>query len=162
MIIDGLELGGMTIIAAMGIDSDGKKRILGIAEGGSENSVVVKGLLEDLINRGLDASRPRLYILDGGKALHKAVMDTFGKEALIQRCQVHKKRNVLSYLPKSEQANISVAMTMAYREFEYEVAKDKLIGIKNNLEHLSLIHISSVTLKHFLIISLKKSETHKI
>jgi putative transposase len=69
MIIDGLELGGMTIIAAMGIDSDGKKRILGIAEGGSENSVVVKGLLEDLINRGLDASRPRLYILDGGKAI---------------------------------------------------------------------------------------------
>lgn len=135
MIIDGLELGGMTIIAVMGIGSDGKKRILGIAEGGSENSVVVKGLLEDLINRGLDASRPRLYILDGGKALHKAVMDTFGKEALIQRCQVHKKRNVLSYLPKSEQANISVAMTMAYREFEYEVAKDKLIGIKNNLEH---------------------------
>lgn len=87
IMLDGLELGGMTIIAAMGIDSDGKKRILGIAEGCSENNIVVKGLLEDLINRGLDASRPRLYVLDGDKALHKAVTDTFGKEALIQRCK---------------------------------------------------------------------------
>lgn len=135
IMIDGMELGGMTIIAAMGIDSDGKKRILSIAEGGSENKIVVKGLLEDLINRGLNASRPRLYVLDGGKALHKAVTDTFGKKALIQRCQVQKKRNVLSYLPKSEQANISVAMTMAYREFEYEEAKGKLIGIVGNLDH---------------------------
>ncbi|HZJ82925.1 MAG TPA: IS256 family transposase [Clostridia bacterium] len=135
IMIDGMELGGMTIIAAMGIDSDGKKLILGIAEGGSENNIVVKGLLEDLISRGLDASRPRLYVLDGGKALYKAVTDTFGKKALIQRCQVHKKRNVLSYLPKSEQANISVAMTMAYREFEYEEAKGKLMGIAGNLEH---------------------------
>lgn len=135
MMIDGLELGKMTILAAMGIDCDGKKRILGIAEGGSENSTVVKRLLEDLIERGLDATQPRLYVLDGGKALHKAVMDTFGKAALIQRCQVHKKRNVLSYLPESEQANISVAMTMAYREFEYDVAKRKLTGIVSELEH---------------------------
>ena len=135
IMMDGLELGGITIIAAMGIDNDGKKRILGIAEGGSENNVVVKGLLNDLISRGLDALRPRLYILDGGKALHKAVKDIFGKEALIQRCQVHKKRNVLSYLPKSEQVNISMSMTMAYREFEYEAAKEKLMGIKDNLEH---------------------------
>jgi putative transposase len=135
MMIDGLELGKMTILAAMGIDSDGKKRILGIAEGGSENSTVVKNLIEDLINRGLDATRPRLYVLDGGKALHKGVMDIFGTEALIQRCQVHKKRNVLSYLPASEQTNVSVAMTMAYREFEYEAAKAKLKCIASNLEY---------------------------
>ena len=135
MMIDGLELGKLTVLAAMGIDSDGRKRILGIAEGGSENSTVVKGLLEDLIHRGLDAARPRLYVLDGGKALHKAVTDVFGTESLVQRCQVHKKRNVLSYLPESEQANVSVAMTMAYREFEYEAAKGKLMSIANNLEY---------------------------
>ena len=87
MMLDGLELGKMTIIAAMGIDAEGKKRILGLAEGGSENSEVVKELLNDLIERGLDASEPRLYILDGGKALHKAVKDVFGKKAVIQRCQ---------------------------------------------------------------------------
>lgn len=135
MMIDGLELGKMTILAAMGIDSDGKKHILGIAEGGSENITVAKGLLEDLIHRGLDASRPRLYVIDGGKALHKAIMDIFGIAALIQRCQVHKKRNVLSYLPESERSNVSVAMTLAYREFEYDTARSKLMNIVDKLEH---------------------------
>lgn len=135
MMIDGLELGKMTILAAMGIDSDGKKHVLGIAEGGSENSIVVKGLLEDLIGRGLSSDCPRLYVLDGGKALHKAVLDTFGKNAVIQRCQVHKKRNVLSYLPESAQANVSIALTMAYREFDYETAKSKLLDIASDLEY---------------------------
>lgn len=135
MMIDGLELGKMTIIAAMGIDSEGRKRILGLAEGGSENSEVVKALLADMVERGLDASEPRLYILDGGKALHKAVKDTFGKKAVIQRCQVHKKRNVLSYLPESEQANVSLAMTTAYREFEYDKAKASLELLADNLAY---------------------------
>lgn len=134
IMIDGLELGKMTILAAMGIDRDGRKHMLGIIEGGSENTIVVKGLLEDLIKRGLDPSRPRLYVLDGGKALHKGVTDIFGKEALIQRCQVHKKRNVLSYLPKSEQTNISKSLTMAYREFDYTNAKDQLLSIVRRLE----------------------------
>jgi putative transposase len=135
MMLDGLELGKMTIIAAMGIDAEGKKRILGLAEGGSENSEVVKALLADLIERGLDTSEPRLYILDGGKALHKAVKDVFGKKAVIQRCQVHKKRNVLSQLPESEQANVSIAMTMAYREFEYAKAKSSLELLASNLAY---------------------------
>lgn len=133
IMMDGLELGKMTILAAMGIDRDGRKHMLGIIEGGSENTTVVKGLLDDLIGRGLDPSRPMLYVLDGGKALHKGGTDVFGKEA--QRCQVHKKRNVLSYLPKSEQANISKALTMAYREFEYTNAKGKLLSIAKRLEH---------------------------
>lgn len=135
IMMDGLELGKMTILAAMGINRDGRKHMLGIIEGGSENTTVVKGLLNDLIGRGLDPSRPRLYVLDGGKALHKGVTDVFGKEALIQRCQVHKKRNVLSYLPKSEQANVSKDMTMAYREFEYAEAKEQLLSIAKRLEH---------------------------
>ena len=135
VMMDGLALGKMTIVAAMGIDSEGRKRILGLAEGGSENSEVVKALLNDLIERGLDASEPRLYILDGGKALHKAVKDVFGKKAVIQRCQVHKKRNVLSQLPDSEQANMSLAMTIAYREFEYVKAKSSLELLADNLAY---------------------------
>ena len=135
MMIDGLELGNMTILAAMGIDSEGNKQMLGVAEGGSENSIVVASLLKDLIQRGLDASKPRLYVIDGGKALHKGITDVFGKDVLIQRCQVHKKRNVLSYLPKSEQANISKSLTMAYREFDYDAAKEKLLSIARNLEY---------------------------
>jgi len=70
-------------VAAMGIDTEGRKRILGIVEGGSENSEIVKALLAYLIERGLDASEPQLYILDGGKALHKAVKEVFGKKAVI-------------------------------------------------------------------------------
>lgn len=135
IMLDGMELGKMTILAAMGINRNGQKRMLGIIEGGSENNIVVKELLNDLIVRGIDPSRPRLYVLDGSKALFKGVTDIFGKDSLIQRCQVHKKRNVLSYLPKSEQANTSKALTMAYREFDYEIAKNKLLLIVNNLEY---------------------------
>lgn len=135
IIIDGLELGKMTILAAMGITRGGEKRMLGIIEGGSENSVVVIELLNDLIGRGLDPLRSRLYVLDGSKALYKGVTDVFGKKSLIQRCQVHKKRNVLSYLPKSEQGNVSKTLTMAYREFDYKIAKDKLQLLASNLEY---------------------------
>ena len=92
-------------------------------------------LFNDLIERGLDPLRPRLYVLDGSKALYKGVTDVFGKEALIQRCQVHKKRNVLSHLPQSEQANVSKNLSMAYREFDYKTAKDKLLLLAGNLEY---------------------------
>ena len=135
MMLDGLVLGKMTIVAAMGIDSEGRKRILGLIEGGSENSEVVKTLLADLIERGLDPSEPRLYVLDGGKALHKAVTDVFGKRAVIQRCQVHKKRNVLAHLPESEQTRVSIALTMAYREFDYAKAKSALELLLKDLSY---------------------------
>jgi len=134
LMIDGMAVGDMTIIAAMGIDQEGYKRVLGIIEGATENNVVVKMLLEDLIKRGLDIDEPRLYVLDGAKALRKAVKDIFGKKAYIQRCQVHKKRNVLDQLPKSEQANISISLTNAYREFDYDKAKRELELIAGNLE----------------------------
>ena len=134
VMVDGLALGDMTVIAALGITTGGVKRILGLMEGGTENCEVVKQLLEDLIARGLDATEARLFVLDGSKALHKAVADTFGKNAIIQRCQVHKKRNVLSLLPESEKANISFALSGAYMEYEYDLAKAKLEQIADNLE----------------------------
>jgi len=81
------------------------------------------------------ADIPRLFVLDGGKALHKAVTDTFGKYAAIQRCQVHKKRNVLSHLPKSEQTNVGLAISRAYLEFDYDKAKKELLLIADNLEY---------------------------
>ena len=135
MMLDGLELGQMTIIAAMGIDAEGKKRILGLAEGGSENSEVVKALLADLIERGLDATEPRLYILDGGKALHKAVKDVSGKKAIIQRCQGPQKAECAFATARIEQANISIAITNAYREFEDAKAKTSLALLADNLAY---------------------------
>ncbi len=134
IMIDGMVISNMTILAAMGIKKDGTKHILGVREGGTENNTVVKELLNNLISRGLKQDVPRLYVLDGGKALHKAVKDTFGKYALIQRCQVHKKRNVLDHLPKSEQANIGFAISRAYLEHDYDKAHRELLLISNNLE----------------------------
>jgi transposase-like protein len=134
IMLDGMVFDKVTIIAAMGITAAGHKKMLGIAEGGSENSEVVKGLLADLIERGIDPSAKRLYVLDGSKALHKAVVDTFGKNAEIQRCQVHKKRNVLEHLPDSEKANASIALTNAYREFEYDEARSALEKLADSLQ----------------------------
>ena len=114
IMLDGMKVGEMMILAAMGIRKDGTKQMLGIIEGASENHVVIKALLSDLVNRGLPVDIPRLFIIDGSKALRKAVSDTFGKYATIQRCQVHKKRNVLSHLPKSEQSNVGLAISRAY------------------------------------------------
>ncbi len=134
IMIDGMNIGDMTVLAAMGVRKDGTKQILGVIEGSSENHLVANALLSDLIDRGLAADIPHLFVLDGGKALHKAVSDTFGQFAVIQRCQVHKKRNVLSHLPKSEQSNVGLALSRAYMEFDYDKAKSELMLIANNLE----------------------------
>ena len=135
VMMDGMVIGKMTVLAAMGIRKDGTKQMLGIVEGGSENHIAANTLLADLIGRGLPADTPRLSVLDGSKALHKAVMDTFGKNTAIQRCQIHKKRNVLSHLPDSEQANVGLAMSRAYLEFDYDKAKNALALIADSLEY---------------------------
>jgi len=133
IMIDGMGLGKITIIVAMGIGNDGRKRILGIIEGGSENSEVVKALLADLLERGLDPEEPRLYTIDGSKALAKAIKDTFGGKAAIQRCQVHKKRNVLAHLPESEKQRVGKSISLAYMEFDYDEAQRKLSLLEREL-----------------------------
>ena len=135
LMMDGMAVGKMTVIAAMGIGSDGHKCMLGLTAGGTENQEAVKALLTDLLDRGLAADQPRLFVMDGGKALHKAVTDTFGGQAVIQRCQVHKKRDVLSQLPKSERANTGLQISMAYLENDYGNAKKALDLLAHNLEH---------------------------
>jgi transposase-like protein len=135
LMLDGVCLSEITVVAAMGITKDGHKKILGIIEGGSENHVIVKNLLADLIERGLDPNGKRLVVLDGSKALHKAVTETLGRNVRIQRCQIHKKRNVLSHLPQSEQTNIGFAISRAYLEFDGEKAMKELKTIASNLEN---------------------------
>lgn len=135
IMIDGLGVEKTTtVLAAMGIDSKGDKHMLGLAYGGSENQHVVKALLQNLIERGLAPNIPRLFVLDGAKALHKAVKDTFGDFAVIQRCQVHKKRNVLAHLPKSEMEHVGLAMSKAYLEHDYDTAKSALEKLARELE----------------------------
>jgi putative transposase len=99
--IDGLRVGDHILVAAIGIDGAGSKHVLAVALGATENAAVVKALLADLIERGLQPDIARLLIVDGAKALSRAVRDSFGGFALIQRCQVHKGRNIIERLDTS-------------------------------------------------------------
>lgn len=98
--VDGLVFADHHVLAAVGVDAGGEKHVLGIAPGSSENYHVAKDLLHSLIDRGLDPDRPRLFVIDGSKALRKAVLELFGPDTPIQRCRIHKLRNVVERLPK--------------------------------------------------------------
>ena len=98
LLIDATPFEGQQMVAALGIAQDGQKTILGLRQGATENATVVGELLGDLVSRGLDFTEPRLYILDGAKALSAAVKKYAGESAAIQRCQVHQRRNVLDHL----------------------------------------------------------------
>ena len=98
--VDGIQFGGHHVLAALGVDGEGNKRVLGIREGASENAVVALGLLEGLVERGLDPGRARLFVLDGSKALRAAVGQVFGSACLVQRCRNHRMRNVTGHLPR--------------------------------------------------------------
>jgi transposase-like protein len=133
VLIDGTPFKDRQMIAALGIGCDGTKTVLGLREGATENVTVVAALLSDLIERGLDFSQPRLYILDGGKALHAAVKRHAGEAAFIQRCQVHKKRNVIDHLPEEYKADIKRKLQNAYSMTEYADAKRALDRLHREL-----------------------------
>ena len=98
--IDGIQIEeDLMLLAAIGIDGDGSKHPLGVIEGATENAAVAQALLDNLIGRGLDPKVCRLFIIDGAKALSKAIRRTFGRHTPIQRCQVHKARNITERLP---------------------------------------------------------------
>jgi transposase-like protein len=113
--IDGMRFGKHHVIAAVGIDNTGRKHVLGLAEGATENGVVAKGLLEDLVERGVSPERRRLFVIDGSKALRQAIDTVFGKENPVQRCRNHKVKNVLGYLPEELRGSVSAVMKSAYR-----------------------------------------------
>ncbi len=102
LFIDGFDFAGHTMIGALGVTADGTKVPLGVVEGSTENATVVRALITALRERGLDASQGILFVLDGGKALSKAVRDVFGDHAVIARCRLHKERNVLDHLPDAQ------------------------------------------------------------
>lgn len=114
MMIDGTCFEEQNVIVSLGISVHGHKIVLGLRQGVTENATVVKQLLADLQDRGVDFEVPRLYILDGGKGLHAAVRHLAGKAAVIQRCQVHKIRNVVSHLTEEYQSHVRQKMHAAY------------------------------------------------
>ncbi len=137
VLIDGTPFKDRQMIAALGIGCDGTKTVLGIREGATENTAVVSALLSELVERGLDFSTPRLYVLDGGKALAAAVRKHAGEAAFIQRCQVHKKRNVVDHLPDEHKSDVRRKMQNAYAMAEYADAKRALEQLHRELMDLN-------------------------
>jgi len=137
VMIDGVEYAGETMVVAMGITEDGTKRILGLRQGATENAVVCTTLLEDLRERGLDTTQPTLLVLDGSKALHAAARRIWGQNAVIQRCQVHKKRNVKAHVPEKHWPELDRRLGTAYQESDYEAAKQSLEGTAKWLNRIN-------------------------
>ena len=137
LMIDATPFQGQQMVAALGIDESGRKMILGIRQGATENATVVGELLADLVERGLDFTEPRLYILDGGKALTAAVKKHAGESAAIQRCQVHKRRNVLDHLTEEQKPAVSKKLNAAYALEEYGAAKEALNTLHRELMDLN-------------------------
>src|SRR5450432_3156429 len=123
LLIDATPFEGQQMVAALGIGYDGTKMILGIWQGATENATVVGELLGDLMNRGFDFTESRLYVLDGGKALHAAVKKYAGESAPIQRCQVHKRRNVLDHLTDEQKPLVAKKLNIAYALEDHASAK---------------------------------------
>ena len=125
--IDGLHVADdIVLVGAIGIDANGGKHVLGLVEGATENAAAVQALLDNLAARGLDPRMPRLFILDGAKALSKAVKATFGRTTPIQRCQVHKARNVVERCPKKYVASVRSTLRKAW-EMDDVSAAERLI-----------------------------------
>jgi len=134
VMIDGIHFRDRVILVALGIDAQGNKHVLGLREGSTESMRVVRSLLSDLVDRGLDADRARLWVIDGGKALRKAIVECFGATALVQRCQEHKRRNVLEHLPEELHASVGHAMRDAWDSADPDSARKQLQRLASSLQ----------------------------
>jgi putative transposase len=137
VMIDGVEYAGETMVVALGITEDGTKRVLGLRQGATENAEICAALLEDLRERGLDTGRPTLFVLDGAKALYAAVTRVWGKNAVIQRCQVHKRRDLKAHVPEKHWPELQRRLSEAYHATDYATAKASLEGTVRWLDRLN-------------------------
>ena len=136
--IDGMHISDeLTLLAAVGIDGEGTKHPLGLLEGATENAAVVQALLDNLIERGLDPNVCRLFIVDGSKALIKAIRKTFGRHTPIQRCQIHKARNIVERLPKRLHASVRKALRQAWELDDAEKAERLIRNLARRLEQVA-------------------------
>lgn len=134
VMIDGIHFRDRVILLALGIDAQGNKHVLGLREGSTEATRVVASLLSDLVERGLDAQRMRLWVIDGGKALRRAIVQTFGQCALVQRCQEHKRRNVLEHLSEDMHASVKRALKDAWSASDADLARKQLGRLASALQ----------------------------
>jgi transposase-like protein len=129
LLLDGIEIGERTLVVALGVVLGGEKVPLGLWQGSTENAAVGTALLQDLLERGLRIEGKLLCVIDGGKGLRKALGQVLGDRAVIQRCQVHKLRNVLDQLPKTQRSYVRQAMREAYRGERIETARKRLLAL---------------------------------
>jgi len=134
MFIDGIEIANHAVLVALGVTIDGTKVPLGIWAGSTENHVVASSLLQNLIERGLRVDESMLFVIDGGKGLRKSLRDVFGDRAVVQRCQVHKARNVRDHLPQERRAYVRRQMRDAYKSKSAKTAKMMLGQLASWLE----------------------------
>jgi transposase-like protein len=133
--IDGLHVSDdLVLVAAIGIDTEGGKHPLAVVEGATENTATVQALLDNLVERGLDPAVSRLFIVDGAKALSKAIRVTFGKDSLIQRCQIHKARNIMDRLPKALHASTRRVLRQAWELDDAEKAEKLIRNLARRLD----------------------------
>jgi hypothetical protein len=134
MMLDGLEIAQRTHVVALGITTDGVKIPLGLWEGSTENATLARALLVDLVDRGLDPEQAILFVIDGSKALRKAIGDVFGANALVHRCQRHKKRNVCDQLPERDRDTVRTRMRAAWALTDHELARQRLQLLVSELD----------------------------
>jgi putative transposase len=133
--IDGIHIGDeLVLVAAIGIDGEGVKYPLGLIEGATENTAVVQALVDNLVERGLDPAIPRLFVIDGAKALSKAIRRTFGRHTPIQRCQIHKARNIMRRLPPSLHASVRRVLRQAWELDDAEKAEKLIRNLARRLQ----------------------------
>ena len=134
MMIDGIELKGRTNVVALGITTDGVKIPLGLWEGSTENATVATALLSDLVDRGLDPEQGILFVIDGAKALRKAIRTVFGERAVVQRCVRHKERNVLDHLPERDRPAVKRRLRRAWSQTDHRRALEELQLLATELD----------------------------
>ena len=134
--MDGIHISeNLVLVAAIGIDGEGIKHPLALMEGATENAAVAQALIDNLIERGLDPAVPRLFIIDGSKALSRAIRRSFGRETAIQRCQIHKARNIMERLPKGLHASVRRALRQAWELDDAARAERLIRKLAQRLEH---------------------------
>lgn len=134
LMIDGIAIGDGTVVVALGVTTEGTKKPLGLWQGSTENATVCTALLQSLFDRGLAVAGPILCVIDGGKGLRKAIQDVFGERGVIQRCQIHKRRNVLGHLPKKAHGNVSRLLAEAYSGDNAALSRKRLKSLVSWLE----------------------------
>ncbi len=134
LFVDGIEMADHLMVCALGLDRGGNKHVLGIRQGTTENQAVCSGLLSGLVERGLDATEGILVVIDGGKGLRAAVKRVFGDLGLVQRCRLHKRRNITQHLPKEQHATVSKKLAKAYAKPDPDKALAALKALADKLE----------------------------